>query len=103
MRKKTAKKQTAKKKKKQKKMDTREMGQAHDQPGRERPAKKKHAWKQSNRPGPVTIGGCAARGLHQPGWSIGVPFNHPYKRSLEQPKKTSSLKHRPKPGLIVWL
>jgi hypothetical protein len=55
-----------------KKPDTREMGQAHDQPDRERPAKKKHARKQSNGPGPVTIGGCAARGLHQPGWNIGV-------------------------------
>jgi hypothetical protein len=73
MRKKTAKKQTVKKKK-QKKTDTREMGQAHDQPGRERPEKKKHARKQSNGPGPVTIRGCAARDLHQPGWSIGVPL-----------------------------
>jgi hypothetical protein len=49
------------------------MGQAHDQPGRERSVKKKHTRKQSNGPGPIIIGGCAARGLHQPGWSTGVP------------------------------
>jgi hypothetical protein len=42
------------------------------------PQKKMHARKQSNGPGPVTIGGCAARGLHQPGWSIGVPVLRAY-------------------------
>jgi hypothetical protein len=52
----TAKKQTAKKKKK---ADEHEMGQAHDQLERERPGKK-NARKQSNGPGPVTIGVCGA-------------------------------------------
>jgi hypothetical protein len=66
------------------------MGQAHDQPGRERPGKKKHARKQSNGPGLVTIGGCAARGLHQPGWSIGVPrYDLNSNRSFSIPIKNS--------------
>jgi hypothetical protein len=47
------------------------MGRAHDQLGRER-FKRRNTWKQSNGPGSV-IGGCAARGLHRPGWSIGPP------------------------------
>jgi hypothetical protein len=57
---------------KEKETSEREMGQAHDQPGRERPERKK-TWKQSNGPGPETIGGCAALVFHRAGWSIDAP------------------------------
>jgi hypothetical protein len=57
---------------KAKKKGEREMDRAHDQPERAR-LERRNAQKQCNGPGPVTIGGCAARSLHRSGWSIGVP------------------------------
>jgi hypothetical protein len=73
---KKAKKQTAKKKKK-KKWTHPKWAKPTISQGVTVPQKEGHAQKQSNGPGPVTIGGCAAWGLHQPGWSIGVPLKDP--------------------------
>jgi hypothetical protein len=72
MRKRNSEKRNSKEEKAKKKTGEREMGLAHDQPGRKRP-ERKNTWKQSNGPGPVTIGGCATRNLHRSGWSIGAP------------------------------